>query len=109
MKFAVALLCLLPLAFCAPVEERGLGDILNSGLGLFGMDLSQLKTIVTGIAGTLEQDATEKQCETQCAPVVNQVMHDTDFSHLLTTFCPFICRSFQSLAHQLNVKIGPTN
>ena len=33
MKFAIAILCLLPLAFCVPVEERDLTDILSGALG----------------------------------------------------------------------------
>ncbi|KAL4222597.1 hypothetical protein ACF0H5_018638 [Mactra antiquata] len=56
MKFLLCLLVLLPLAYCASIDERFILDT-------FGLDSNSLAQSLIGLLGS---DATEAQCESLC-------------------------------------------
>ncbi|KAK6166105.1 hypothetical protein SNE40_022871 [Patella caerulea] len=90
MKFAVALLVLLPLAFAAPMEKRFFMEDLSK---LF--DITTLKANVQAIATQAGSDATEAQCEITCHKVIP--------GDVIGAGCPLICKSFQSLVSRFNI------
>ncbi|KAK7498399.1 hypothetical protein BaRGS_00010353, partial [Batillaria attramentaria] len=70
----------------AQVQKRFLESLLSSGI---------LGKYVNQIVDLVGSDATEQQCETACTEVITDA--------LLSTSCPFLCQSFQSLVGNLHV------
>merc|ERR1712121_479271 len=89
MKFALILLVALPMVLCA--DERSL---LDSFSHLFNNE--ELKAVVNSLVQTVGSDATEQVCEKECNVIVQ---HD-----ILSTGCPLICRSLQSLAKHFQLQ-----
>ncbi|KAK6166126.1 hypothetical protein SNE40_022891 [Patella caerulea] len=89
MKFAIVLLVLLPLAFTA----NPLVDIFNQLKKDIHLDV--LKENVNKIAAAIGTDATEAQCEVQCAKIAT--------AEILSSGCPLFCKSFQFMANHFKI------
>merc|ERR1711860_55385 len=88
MKFALAILVVLPLAFAMP-EKRLLLDSLLQG--------DELKLLVGQLVNQLGSDSTEQACEAECHVLIQQ-------DHLLQFGCPLVSKSLQALAHRFQVQ-----
>ncbi|KAH3893950.1 hypothetical protein DPMN_018104 [Dreissena polymorpha] len=60
MKFAVCLLVLLPMVYCASIEERF----------IFGSFQLHLSDVTKALQAALGSDATEAQCEAECPHIL---------------------------------------
>ncbi|XP_071108748.1 uncharacterized protein [Haliotis cracherodii] len=83
MKFAIFLVCLLPIVLA---EKRLLIDSL--------LDTTEIGKLINSVVDKFGSDATEKECETECV-----VLFKND---ILDAGCDFACRGIQGLIHKFH-------
>ncbi|XP_067650166.1 uncharacterized protein [Haliotis asinina] len=83
MKFAIFLLCLLPLVFGG--HDRALFDNI--------LDKAEIHSLVSALVNKFGSDPTEQQCEEEC-----KILFTND---ILDLGCDFACKGIQSLIQRL--------
>ncbi|XP_067648763.1 uncharacterized protein [Haliotis asinina] len=83
MKFAIFLVCLLPIVLA---EKRFILDSV--------FNTKELTSLVNAVVEKFGSDATEKQCETECMALFT--------NDILDSGCDLTCRGIQSLIQKLH-------